>query len=75
MLRSLGEVTFELRPKLSEGAIRVAVSEKAGSKALGQASAWPYVFSGLQETQSTGVGEPERLVGKEPWLIKSCQTL
>lgn len=68
-------MAFELRLKLSEGAIHVAVLEKAGSKALGQASAWAHMFSGLQEAQSTGVGEPERLVGKEPWLVKSCQTL
>lgn len=68
VLQSLGEVKFELRPELSEGAIHVAVSENAGSKALGQASAWPHVFSGLQEFQSPGVVEPER-------LVKSCQTL
>lgn len=56
MLCSLKKVLFELRPELSGGARNVTTSEKVYAKAPGQASAWPHMFNGLQETQGSGMG-------------------
>lgn len=64
MLWSFKKVIFELKSELSERDSHVALSEKLCAKALGQTHACPAMFSGLQEAQSSGVGEPERRGGK-----------